>query len=191
MTTATITEHNRLLGVVLAGGLSSRMGRDKALLRWRGRPLIERQIALLQSVGVRDVKVSGHRPDYSGVADPLPHMGPVGGVAGVAASCDDGDLLIIPVDMPCLQPTLLQRLRDAEPGAGSVRFAGHVLPMRLRLDAYCRSVLDALLAESDKRARSLRALQERVGVRDISLSVKEATQLLDCNTEENWREATA
>ncbi|RDS80759.1 molybdenum cofactor guanylyltransferase [Dyella monticola] len=179
------------IGVVLAGGLSSRMGRDKALLPWQGRPLIEHQIATLNATGVREVKVSGYRPDYLGVSDAAPSLGPVGGLASIAAMCEDAQLLIVPVDMPRLQPALLQRLRDSEPDAGSVRFAGHMLPMRLRLDTPCRAALNAALSESDKRARSVRVLQERVGVREISLSAEDETQLIDCNTEESWREATA
>lgn len=189
--TATTIEPLPCIGVVLAGGLSSRMGRDKALLRWDGRPLIEHQMAVLQATGVHEVKVSGERPDYHGVADQVPQIGPIGGIAGVAAACDDVELLIVPVDMPRLQPTLLQRLRDAEPGAASVRFIDHVLPMRLRLDARCREVLDMLIASSDKRTRSVRALQERLGIHEIALSPQEAAQLIDCNTEETWREVTA
>lgn len=191
MSMATITEPMPCMGVVLAGGLSSRMGRDKALLQWKGRPLIEHLIATLQAAGISEVKVSGERPDYRGVADPLPHIGPIGGIAGIAASCGDSELLIVPVDMPRLQPALLRRLRDAEPGAGSVRFTGHVLPMRLRLDARCRDALDVIMASGDERSRSVRALQERVGVYEITLSIDEAAQLIDCNTEETWREISA
>lgn len=191
MSMATITEPMPCMGVVLAGGLSSRMGRDKALLQWKGRPLIEHLIATLQAAGISEVKVSGERPDYRGVADPLPHIGPIGGIAGIAASCGDSELLIVPVDMPRLQPALLRRLCDAKPGAGSVRFTGHVLPMRLRLDARCRDALNAIMASGDERSRSVRALQERVGVYEITLSGDEAPQLIDCNTEETWREISA
>lgn len=180
-----------LIGVVLAGGLSSRMGRDKALLPWHGRPLIEHQIDTLLAAGVQAVKISGERPGYQGVADPVPQAGPVGGIAGIAATCPDGALLIVPVDMPRLQPSLLARLRDAPSTAACVRFTGHVLPMRLQLDARCRDALHALLAAHDKRARSLRALQERVGVQEVPLSVEEAAQLVDCNTEATWREVNA
>lgn len=189
--TITSTEHRPCTGVVLAGGLSSRMGRDKALLHWHGRPLIEHMIAVLLGAGVGEVKVSGERPNYRGVADPVPQRGPLGGIAGVAAVCADGELLIVPVDMPRLQPVLLQRLCNAEPGAGSVRFIDHVLPMRLRLDTHCRKALTALLAHPDQRARSLRALQEHVGVGEVALSAAEAAQLIDCNTKETWREASA
>ena len=191
MSTATIIEPLPCIGVVLAGGLSSRMGRDKALLPWNGRPLIEHLIAVLQAAGVREVKISGERPDYRGVADPLPHIGPLGGIAGIAASCGDSELLIVPVDMPRLHPSLLRRLCEAEPDAASVGFLGRVLPMRLRLDARCRDALSAILASGDERGRSLRALQERVGLREIALSAEEAAQLIDCNTEETWQEVRA
>jgi molybdopterin-guanine dinucleotide biosynthesis protein A len=176
------------IGVVLAGGRSSRMGRDKALLPWQGRPLIEHQIALLQATGVDTVRISGDRPDYQGIADPAIHAGPLGGIAGIAAACGDSELLIIPVDMPRLQPPLLRRLLTEAIHAGCAHFTGYVLPMRLRLDPTCRTALDELMAADDDRARSLRALQQRVGVSDIVLSPDEAEQLLDCNTEDTWRE---
>jgi CTP:molybdopterin cytidylyltransferase MocA len=70
----TTTKATRYIGVVLAGGLSSRMGRDKALLLWQGRPLIERQIAVLHEAGVDSVHISGERPDYQGVADSVAHV---------------------------------------------------------------------------------------------------------------------
>jgi molybdenum cofactor guanylyltransferase len=185
----TDTETMQCIGVVLAGGFSSRMGRDKAMLSWHGRPLIEHQIAVLQAAGVDIVRISGDRPDYQGIADPIAHAGPLGGIAGVAAACGDGELLIVPVDMPRLQTALLQRLLDASSSSGSTHFAGHVLPMRLRLDSACRTALNELMAADDDRRRSLRALQERVGVSVIPLNAEDEIQLLDCNTEQTWREA--
>lgn len=181
------TDATRYIGVVLAGGLSSRMGRDKAMLSWQGRPLIERQIAVLREAGVDTVQISGERADYQGIADPVAHMGPLGGVAGIAAVCEGGELLIIPVDMPRLQSTLLRRLLIAPP-AGCVHFSGQVLPMRLRLDDTCREALAELMRAGDDRSRSLRALQERVGIIEIPLSEADADQLIDCNTQETWRE---
>lgn len=182
------TEPAHWIGVVLAGGRSSRMGRDKALLPWQGRPLIEHQIALLRATGVDTVRVSGDRPDYQGIADPAIHAGPLSGIAGIAAASSDGELLIIPVDMPRLQPSLLRRLLTEATHAGCAHFTGYVLPMRLRLNATCRTALAELMAVDDDRARSLHALQQRVGVSHIALSAAEVELLVDCNTEETWRE---
>jgi molybdopterin-guanine dinucleotide biosynthesis protein A len=185
----TATERMRCVGVVLAGGLSSRMGRDKALLEWQGRPLIERQLAVLREAGVDEVRVSGERAAYGGIADALPQAGPLGGLAGVAkAEPGDVDLLVMPVDMPLLRAELLRRLRIECPQARSLGFAGHVLPWRLRLDAPCRAALDGLLRLDDPRARSLRALQMAVGHEDIPLAAADAAQLADCNTQAQWKQ---
>ncbi len=165
------------------------MGCDKALLVWHDHPLIEHQLALLRATGVDDAVVSGTRPDYHGVADARAQAGPVSGLAGVAhARNGDMQWLVIPVDMPLLQPALLQRLRAHQPQAPCLRFAGHVLPFRLRVDTRCRSVLDTLADGDDPRARSLRTLQQTVGLAEIPLAPNEMTQLTDCNTEAVWNE---
>lgn len=187
----TDTEPMRCVGVVLAGGLSSRMGRDKALLAWQGRPLIERQLAVLRAAGVDDVRVSGDRAAYGGIADAIPQAGPLGGLAGVArAQMEDVDLLVVPVDMPLLQAGLLQRLRTERPQARSLGFVSHVLPWRLRLDPRSRAALDELLRQDDPRRRSLRVLQATSGHEEIPLTAAEAAQLADCNTEAQWNEVS-
>lgn len=185
----TTTERLPCIGVVLAGGLSSRMGRDKALLPWRGRPLIEHQIAVLREAGVDEVRVSGDRPGYDGVADARPQLGPLGGLASIAVALDgDAEALVIPVDMPLLHAALLRRLRVERPAARSLAFVGHVMPLRLRLDAASRVTLAAVMAHEDPRRRSLRALQAAVGHEELALGDAEAAQLADCNTETQWNE---
>ncbi|MEW9572876.1 molybdenum cofactor guanylyltransferase [Rhodanobacter sp. Si-c] len=187
----TTTESLPCIGVVLAGGRSTRMGRDKALLEWHGRPLIERQLDALRASGVDELRVSGDRPGYNGVADAQPGLGPLGGLTGIAeAVAGDADLVVIPVDMPLLGTALLRRLRTEQPQARGLRCADHVLPMRLRLDAASRALLAALLHEREPRQRSLRALQQAVGCADITLTTDEVAQLADCNTEASWNEVT-
>jgi len=185
----TATERRPCIGVVLAGGRSTRMGCDKALLDWRGRPLLERQLDALRASGVDDVRVSGDRPAYHGVADARPGLGPLAGLAAIAgATSGEADLVVIPVDIPLLQATLLRRLRDERPPARCLCFAEHVLPMRLRLDTESRVLLAALLREGEPRGRSLRALQQALDRAEIALAADEAVQLTDCNTETLWHE---
>lgn len=91
------------IGVVLAGGRSSRMGQDKALLPWRGRPLVAHMQALLRDAGALDVVISGDRPGYAGIADAQPDLGPLGGLASVIDHVADATtLVVVPVDMPLL-----------------------------------------------------------------------------------------
>ncbi len=186
----TPTENRPCLGVLLAGGQSRRMGRDKALLDWQGQPLIERQLAALRASGVDGLRVSGERPMHGGTADAQPHFGPLGGLASVAATLTgEPDLLVMPVDMPRLSSGLLRRLRCENPAARSLRLAGHVLPWRVRLDAACRLALATLLTSDEPRRRSLHGVQHALCTAELALTRDEVAQLIDCNTPERWNEA--
>ncbi len=114
---------------IIAGGRSSRMGRDKAFLPIAGQSLIARQAALLRSLGTDDLIISG-RPgiDY-GVADarlvhdPIPDAGPLAGLVSVLSAARHPWVLVIAVDLPRLDATFLNRLLAL--GAGRTGVVPH------------------------------------------------------------------
>ena len=96
---------------VLAGGQSTRMGRDKALLEFRGRPLIERALANLRILGFSPA-IAGNRPDLAGYAsiipDNYPGSGPLAGIEAALAASNDDLNLFLAVDLPLLPIEYLQ-----------------------------------------------------------------------------------
>ncbi|QKK03843.1 MAG: molybdenum cofactor guanylyltransferase [Pseudomonadota bacterium] len=160
---------DQLIGIVLAGGRSSRMGRDKAGLTWRsGQTFLDRAMAQLREVGCGSVIVSGKRPGHDCVPDRWPGQGPLGGMASVleARPALSGRLVIVPVDMPRLRSDSLRSLVAAARGDGA-RYADVPLPMVLCLSDRLRSVV-AVMMQSE--ARSLRAL-----ARGLDMAVVEPT----------------
>ncbi|KZR91805.1 Molybdenum cofactor guanylyltransferase [Synechococcus sp. MIT S9509] len=110
----------RLLGVVLAGGASRRMGADKALLTHPdGSSWLEAQVQLLRSAGLDVCVMTGHDTHHAllstrkGVtvqAEPWQPAGPLWALSCVLHDRDDEALLTLPVDMPGLRLDALQQL---------------------------------------------------------------------------------
>lgn len=158
-----------LRAAVLAGGRSSRMGQDKALLQWQGKTWLDHAISLLQQTGAATVYVSGRQDHPYGVDDLFPHHGPPGAVLSLLARLDregrlDGaPLMLIPVDMPLLSLPTLQRLAAAAPSGRGARYEGEIFPCILPASRALYAHLQELFAEADKSLggkRSLRALLE-------------------------------
>ncbi len=105
-------------GYVLAGGRSSRMGREKALLELGGRPLIERAVTKLRRV-CGEVSVLSSNPalgEYAPlVADVHPGCGPLGGMeaALLHTACEWN--LFLPVDVPFLPAAYLEAWIESLP----------------------------------------------------------------------------
>lgn len=104
--------------VILAGGKSSRMGRDKALLDVGGRILLSRQIALSREVGASEVFISGRADaDYSMfgcrvVQDQFHEAGPLAGIEAAFEVTNSELLLVLAVDMPAINSMLIRRFVD-------------------------------------------------------------------------------
>jgi molybdenum cofactor guanylyltransferase len=96
----------RLTGFVLAGGKSSRMGTDRALLDWHGRTLLAHMTDLLQGV-TEEVLVVGRDP----LPDRIPGRGPLSGIATALETSSTDANLILAVDLPHLTQDFLKYLR--------------------------------------------------------------------------------
>jgi molybdopterin-guanine dinucleotide biosynthesis protein A len=96
---------------LLAGGRSTRMGRDKALLELEGRPLIGHAAEKLRALGFPP-RIAASRPDLSSFADVIPDRyldsGPLGGIEAALTVSDAEQNLFLPVDLPLLPVRFLQ-----------------------------------------------------------------------------------
>ena len=97
-------------GFVLAGGLSSRMGGDKALVHLAGEPLIAHALRTLREAGLSSA-IAGARSALSKFApvvpDPTPGLGPLSGICAGLASTSTRYAVFLPVDLPFAPPSLI------------------------------------------------------------------------------------
>lgn len=104
-------------GALIAGGRSSRMGRDKAFLDWQGRPLWEVQLAKLRAAGAAELLVCGRREQgFAGegfrfVPDDVEELGPLAGLVNALKAASHEQVLVLAVDMPFITTELLVELR--------------------------------------------------------------------------------
>ncbi|MGW8958334.1 molybdenum cofactor guanylyltransferase [Paenibacillus sp. NPDC055715] len=102
-------------GIIVAGGRSSRMGQDKALLEIQGVTMLERTAAALEQVTERVIVVTHDSQGYGpigleNVPDIYPGRGPLSGIhAGLSASRTEWSI-IVACDMPFVQPEVLHVL---------------------------------------------------------------------------------
>jgi molybdopterin-guanine dinucleotide biosynthesis protein A len=115
-------------GFVLAGGKSSRMGVDKALLRFCGRPMVEIAVEKLREF-CAVVTIAGNREDLSAFAPVVREtrvdVGPAAGIeAGLGAAAQPW-ALFLPVDVPLVPGELLRRWAEEALRVGmSVSYLG-------------------------------------------------------------------
>jgi molybdopterin-guanine dinucleotide biosynthesis protein A len=109
-----------LFGLVLAGGRSTRMGRDKAALLYHGRTQLERALELLGAhvervfVSVRADQVDDPaRARFPRIVDRHEDLGPVAGIVAAQAEHPDVAWLVLAVDLPLLDSATLQHLISA------------------------------------------------------------------------------
>ena len=147
-----------LIGLVLAGGQSRRMGQDKALMRYQGRTLIDNASLLLQSASCDKVLISRNAPGF--LNDKIEDAGPLSGVHAVLDALSQSDnhngnpceLLVLPVDMPQMTPELLRILvsrgREAEKACYVEK---RFLPFYLPVTQDTKALLANYLVEQSKR----------------------------------------
>ena len=184
-----------LQSLVLAGGSSTRMGRDKALLVYEGEPQVRRVAALLERlappayVSVRSAQ--SRDPAFAGLrllTDGDEGIGPLAGILSAFREDPACAWLVVAVDMPFLsEKTLRLLLERRDPSAFATAFRNP------RIDApepvcaiYEPRILPVLLAARAARRYSLMLL------RDVSVHLVEPErpeELININDPEEYRGA--
>lgn len=117
--------------VLLAGGESRRMKRDKATLICHGRPLWQSQLDLLSRLRPKEILLSARsdpvwRPSHVHfVPDQLPSHGPLSGIAATLVRIQTDHLLALAVDMPLMTEHFLRSLYHViKPSCGVIPMIG-------------------------------------------------------------------
>jgi molybdopterin-guanine dinucleotide biosynthesis protein A len=103
--------------IVQAGGKSSRMGQDKALMPFLGQPLVQRVLQRVRPLADEVLLITHRSEDYSFLnipllADEIPGRGALGGLYTALLRASQPLVLVAACDMPFINPDLLALQRD-------------------------------------------------------------------------------
>mgnify|MGYP001012028770 CR=1 FL=1 len=166
------------VGIVLAGGKSSRMGENKAFLEFQGEKFIDRMVRILSETGVDNIFVSGDFEKYQCIPDKILNKfeGPAAAISHCLEKIEkDCHALFVPIDMPFLTVDCLKVLMDSEDGSF---FSGFPLPAFLKRTG-----------RVEEGPKNVRELLIKLGARPIELPKKYEQDMLNINTQKEWREA--
>ncbi|MBQ0718584.1 MAG: molybdenum cofactor guanylyltransferase [Gammaproteobacteria bacterium] len=175
-----------LLGVILAGGQSSRMGIDKATLAIAGTTLLEFMRAKLQAAGIDEIVICRNAAGY--LNDDIPQLGPLGALYTLSRRYPGRRAIIIPVDMPLLNTATLQTLQAAAShGDVALTFGRQILPLYLPFTALVNNALRQRVKQRDDL--SLAALLRETGAQRLNNfdNNNDDEQFLNANTPQQWQ----
>lgn len=96
-------KNDQILGVILAGGKSSRFGKDKSLLVVEGKTILERVKSVLSSIFSEVIVV---------MKDIIPNKGPLGGIYTALLNSNLPYIFVSACDMPFLKDSVIKEIVD-------------------------------------------------------------------------------
>jgi molybdopterin-guanine dinucleotide biosynthesis protein A len=148
--------------VILAGGKSSRMGRDKAFLEIGGQSLLARQIELAREAGAGEILISGRAgknySEFNGRAleDKFQNAGPLAGIERALDSISTPLLLVLAVDLSEMNADFLRRLSaHCQKNAGAIpRIGENIEPLAAFYPKAAHALAARLLDEGLNAAKN-------------------------------------
>lgn len=157
-------------GAILAGGRSSRMGENKALLPWEGGTVIASVAARLQSLLDHVLVVAADPSSYQflglpSARDQRPGLGPLGGLEAALREAPDPRVFVVACDMPFLNADLIRYMTSLPPAQAVVPYlGGRPEPLHALYSRDALPLVRALLAQGELRVH---VLLERLDVRRV------------------------
>ena len=155
-----------MLGAILTGGRSTRMGRDKSDVLVDGVTMLERVGEALSPVSDRVVVLGPDREGWECWPDSVHAQGPLAGIATALTRMVEDHVLVVAVDNAFLQPETLSHL---------VTLAGHIpvvpvdrLGMRQVTCAVYPAVVASAAVEEASAGGSIQSLLDQVSFRPVT-----------------------
>ena len=160
-------------GIILAGGQSSRMGKEKGLIHWKGKTLIEHAIAILSPL-CENIVISANNDHFDSfgypvVGDLFPGCGPMGGIFSALTKSETLNNLVIPSDTPFVTPDIYRHLISHTGSFDVIVPVDHDSFYQPLCAVYSRSVLPAMEAQINERILGFTPLLNKVEIKAVHL----------------------
>lgn len=183
-------------GVILAGGASRRMGRNKALLEVDGSPIITRTYRILASLFHEVIVVTNSPHDYDflpcrKVPDIYPGCGSIAGLHSALAYNYSTHSFVTACDMPFLDPAIIRYLCDFQSGGydAVIPFSeGGQEPLHALYSATCKDVFEKAIQMGERKILDVldRVNIRRVTYDEVQSVSPQAMSFLNVNTPEEY-----
>ena len=177
----------RASAIILAGGKSTRMGSDKALLSINGVPLIRSALQQL-SPSFSEVLISSATTSQYGfcgarvVPDSESNLGPIGGIATAMESAVNDVCFVVACDIPRISVRVLRKMFRALSGADGVvpTIKGKIEPL---FAIYTKRMLPAIRKAIASGERRIRMVYPECQIRYVEID----DPIINLNTREEYR----
>ena len=151
-----------MTGVVLSGGKSTRMGKDKGLVMYRNAPLISHALKILSSQ-LSEVLISTNNTEYSIfnyplIADIIPEIGPLGGIFSAMDKLNSDGYLFMACDIPEFGSDILGQMLDSAEQADVVFLeiaTGNPQPLPVYLGAGTYYLMKKMIGRHDYKLQNI------------------------------------
>lgn len=146
--------------VILAGGQSSRMGKDKGLISVNGKPMVQHLLGVAQSIGL-PVIIIANNPDYKQFNVPVyedryKEHGPLGGIHSGFYHSQTERIFVISCDTPFVQKELIESIIEASEGF-EITVPRHEHKTHPLIGIYARSTFESLVKSLE--AKTLKVME--------------------------------
>ena len=181
--------------IILAGGKSSRMGEDKALLNYNGQKFIEKiadELSFFEEKiiarGNNSILGELEKASWKIVADEYPEHGPIGGLHAALKNCKSDVMFVVTCDMPLITGEMAKKICGEMCGSFDVVIAVsndgkyHPLCGVYRKELY--QLMEEYILQDNNRVM---AVLKNCRVKYVNLNEEESKQLANVNTRDEYK----
>ena len=176
----------KLSGIILAGGKSSRMGSDKALLLYKNKTFLEHVVCAIKPL-VDDILIISNNiehqvDDCTTIPDLILNSGPIAGIYTGLKNTNTENNLVLSCDIPLVQTSILELIiKNNEPDKDVIQIIDDQNSMPL-IALYKKRIADFFLSELKTGERRLVKSINKLNKKNIYVTKDQHNYLININT---------